>query len=168
MAYTDHFQLADDMILHLNTVIGSIGDPFITSRYVGFVSVSAVTVYELAIKEIFCEFGLQKHKVLGSFTQLYFERINGRIKTKVIRDEYIRKFGDKYVTRFKRKVDEAEERSLRTRGTSILSSYNNIIEWRNQFAHEGVLPSTVTYAEVIKAYEIGKEIIHCLATTMRR
>ena len=69
MAYTDHFQLADDVISHLNTVIGGISDPFIASRYVGFVAVASVTVYELAIKEIFIDFGERKHKVLGEFTR---------------------------------------------------------------------------------------------------
>ncbi len=55
MSYDDHFKLADDMIDHLNTVIDSISDPFIKSRYTGFVAVASVTVYELAIKEIFFE-----------------------------------------------------------------------------------------------------------------
>lgn len=52
MAYDSHFILADDMINHLNSIVGGTTDPFMSSRYVGFVSVSAVTVYELALKEI--------------------------------------------------------------------------------------------------------------------
>jgi hypothetical protein len=51
MPYTDHFTLADDYITHLDAVIGGITDPFINSRYTGFLSVSAVTVYELALKD---------------------------------------------------------------------------------------------------------------------
>lgn len=46
-------KLADNLIAHLNTVVTSISDPFLASRYAGFVSVAAATVYELAIKEIF-------------------------------------------------------------------------------------------------------------------
>jgi len=168
MAYAAHFRLADDMILHLNSVIHNIADPFIASRYVGFVAVAAVTVYELAIKDIFCEFGAKKHKVLGNFTEVYFERINGRIKTNIIRDDYIRKFGDKYVKRFKSKIERMEKKNLRARGISILNSYNNVIEWRNQFAHEGLVPSFVTYTDVIQSYELGKDVIKCLAETMHR
>jgi len=168
MVYTDHYQLADDVITHLNTVIGGIADPFIASRYVGFVSVASITVYELAIKEIFIDFGLRKHKVLGEFTRRNFDRINGRIKTSTIRDEYIICFGEKYVKRFKSKLDKAEKDSLRRLGISILSCYGNLITWRNQFAHEGQIPSTVTYNEVIKSYQVGKEVIRCLAETMKR
>jgi hypothetical protein len=168
MAYQDHFKLADEMIVHLNTVVGGIVDPFIASRYIGFVAIAAVTVYELAIKEIFIEFGEKKHKVLGVFTRSHFDRINGRIKTQIIRDEYINRFGPNYVKRFKKKLDEAETSNLRTRGISVISSYANIITWRNDFAHGGKIPSTVTYTEVIQSYEAGKEIIRCLAETMRR
>jgi hypothetical protein len=168
MAYNDHFKLADDMISHLNTVINGIPDPFISSRYIGFVAVSAVTVYELAIKDIFCTFARQKHKVLGDFADSYFNRINGRIGLDVIRKDYIKRFGEKYMDRFKAKADDAEKSSLRNTGRSIKSSYHNIIEWRNQFAHEGQIPTTVTYQEVIDSYESGKEIIVCLSQTMRR
>jgi len=155
------------MISHLDTVIGGISDAFISSRYVGFVAIAAVTVYELAIKEIFCDFGTQKHKVLGTFTQAYFDRINGRIKIKIVRNDYISRFGKKYVTRFNKKLEDTERQFLKIQRVSVKSSYNNIIEWRNQFAHEGVVPSVATYIEVTKAYEYGKEVIKCLAETMR-
>ncbi len=168
MTYNDHFKLADDMINHLDTVVLNVSDPFISSRYIGFVSVSAVTVYELAVKEIFCTFASKKHKVLGAFALSYFDRINGRVKLKIIRDDYISRFGTKYVDKFRKKIDQAEQHFLKTSRISIKSSYNNVIEWRNQFAHEGQIPSTVTYPEVIKSYKAGKEVIHCLAQTMQR
>jgi len=168
MAYQVHFKLADDMISHLDSVVGGITDTFVTSRYVGFVAVAAVTVYELAIKEIFCEFAQKKHKVFGSFVDKYFDRINGRIKLKVIRENYIPRFGDKYLQRFERKIKKVEERSIRARKGSIETAYGNIITWRNEFAHEGRIPSTPTYAEVTKAYYTGKAVIDCLAETMRR
>ena len=168
MAYTDHYKLTDDVIAHLNTVIGGITDPFIATRYVGFVAIASVTVYELAIKEIFIDFGEKKHKALGAFTRSFFNRINGRIKVTNIRDDYIKRFGEKYVKRFRRKLNEAENQNLRNHGISILSSYANIITWRHEFVHEGKIPSTATYFEITNSYEAGKEVIRCLAETMQR
>lgn len=168
MAYHDHFKLTDDVIAHLDTVVGGIHDPFIASRYVGFVAVAAVTVYELAIKDIFCEFGEAKHRVLGSFTRSYFDRINGRIKIKIIHEDYISRFGDKYVERFKRKIEATEKKSLSELGISVRSSYSNIITWRNEFAHDGKIPTNATYEEVTKSYEAGKKVIACLAEAMHR
>jgi len=168
MPYTDHFQLADDYVAHLDVVIGAISDPFIKSRYSGFLAVSAVTVYELAIKSVFIEFASHKHKILGSFTSSYFDRINGRIRVQIVRDEYIKKFGEKYVRRFRKGLDKCEKEILRTDGESVTSCYENVITWRNDFAHQGLIPATATYEEVKKAYTFGKQVIHCLATTMHR
>lgn len=168
MSYANNFRLADELIVHLNPVVSPITDQFIASRYVGFVSVAAATVYELAIKEIFCSFGQQKHKVLGTFTAKYFDRINGRIKYKALHEEYVALFGEKYVRRFKNSVVAKDKEILRQRGRSILTSYQNIITWRHQFAHEGQVPTYATYAEAVEAYEIGKEMIHCLASSMQR
>lgn len=168
MAYIDHFKHADDVITELNKYVPSITDQLIKSKYVGFVSVVAVTVYELAIKEIFIEFANKKHKVLGKFTEAYFDRINGRVKIKVIKDEYISKFGDKYVQKFSKKIDEKKTEFLKANRRDFYSSYTNLIIWRNDFAHEGKINQNATYEEVILAYEDGKEVIHCLANCMVR
>ena len=168
MLYEDRFELVDQYIDHLERTFPENQDAFIASRYVGFVAVSAVTVYEQAIKEIFIEFSSKKNSVFGKFAASYFIRINGRISSRVIVHEYLPRFGDKYVRRFKRMREEKEREILRSEGKSILTSYNNIITWRNQFAHEGVVPNTVTFSEVKDAYDSGKHIVHCLAQTMVR
>lgn len=168
MLYSDHFQLADGYIAHLDSMMDSISDQFIRSRYVGFLAVSAVTVYELAIKSIFTEFAAKKHNVLKNFTTAYFERINGRIKTSIIKDEYVSKYGDKYVKQFEKHLQGKEAEILKSMSASILAAYGNIITWRNQFAHEGTIPTTPTYEEVKKAYHLGKNVIDCLAAAMKR
>ncbi|HMH45130.1 MAG TPA: HEPN domain-containing protein [Pyrinomonadaceae bacterium] len=168
MAYDDHFRLADDYISRLDMVMGGIADPFMKSRYTGFLAVSAVTVYELALKTIFQEFAEGKHKVLAVFSSAYFRRINGRIRIEVIRKEYTKRFGDKYSNRFDKKLKDCERRTLQSHRESVKSSYENIITWRNEFAHEGIIPATPTYDEVKKAYTFGKEVIHCLAQSMKR
>ena len=76
--------------------------------------------------------------------------------------------GQKYLKRYRKKLNDAERVSLRNDGISILSSYNNIIEWRNVFTHEGKMPTTVTYDEIKKSYEAGKMVIDCLSKTMNR
>ena len=168
MGYPDHFKLTDDIIAHLDAVLAATHDPFVESRYVGFLAVSAVTVYELAIKTIFLEFAQAKHQVLACFTAAFFERINGRIKVPNLRDDYISKYGDKYVKRFDKRLAALEATYLQSQGTSVKAAYTNVITWRNSFAHEGRVPVTATFAEVKRAYDVGKEVIHCLAQTMRR
>ena len=168
MAYTSHFDIADYMINHLDSIVGSNSDDFMSSRYIGFVSVSAVTVYELALKEIFIEFAKKKHNVFGIYAKSHFDRINGRIKTSQIKDDYVKKFGNRYLKKYQCKIKETEELFLRSHRKSVLNSYNNLITWRNDFAHEGHIPNTVTFNEVVSSYTLGKEVIRCVAETMTR
>jgi hypothetical protein len=115
-----------------------------------------------------CSFGDAKHLVLGTFTRNYFDRINGRVKYRILHEEYVACFGEKYVRRFKTNVQNREKKIFADKRKSILTSYDNIITWRNQFAHEGQLPMHATYAEAVETHELGKEVIECLARSMRR
>lgn len=168
MPYASNFKHADDIIAHLNNVVPQLTDPILRVKYIGFVAVAAVTVYEMAIKSIFIDFAKKKHKVLGSFTEAFFERINGRVKVEHIREDYIIRFGERYLKRFNDKLEQCSNDYLRTHRRDIRSSYSNLITWRNDFAHEGIIKTTATYPDVIEAYEDGKEIIRCLAETMTR
>jgi len=131
-------------------------------------AVAAVTVYELCIKDIFWGFSSRKHKVFGTFVSKHFERINGRIRLCDIKGEYLPRFGEVYQRRFAARLKVAETLELRSSGKSITASYNNIITWRHQFAHEGSFVSTVTYSEAVDCYTLGKEVIRVLAETMTR
>jgi hypothetical protein len=168
MPYATRFQHADDVVTHLNGFVPTLTDPLLTAKYVGFVAVAAVTVFEMAIKDIFVDFAGKKHLVLGAFVESYFKRINGRIKLNTVKDEYISRFGDRYIKRFSRHLDTTSASYLRVHRRDIKAAYNNLIVWRNDFAHEGRINSTTTYNEVVQAYTDGKEVIHCLARTMVR
>ena len=168
MRYVVNFQHADDIVAHLNGVVSNLSDPLLSAKYAGFVAVASVTVYEVAIKEIFISFARDKHKVLGVFTENHFNRINGRVALDVVKKDYIKRFGDKYLTRFNQKLDVAMETRLQLHRRDIKSSYANLIIWRNDFAHAGSISANATYAEVVQAYEDGKEVIRCLSETMVR
>lgn len=168
MAYRDHFVHADDVVDCLRVYVPTLDDPLKRIKFVGFVAVASVTVYEQAVKSIFIEFGEAKHKVFGQYVRAHFDRINGRISYKSIKDEYVRQFGEKYYKRFKNKIKERSGSYLKTYKRDIVNSYGNIITWRNDFAHEGKINSMATFNETIEAYEDGKEVIRCLAETMRR
>lgn len=168
MSYQARFTLVEDYLIHLDGLMGGIADPFIQSRYLGFVVISAVTAYELAVKDIFYAFADKKHIVLGEVTRAKFEQLNGRIKLKSLKDEHAAMFGRKYSDRFGRLVDNSEKIHLKAGNGSVKSSYGNVIAWRHNFVHQGAAPNTTTYDEVKRAYFSGKEVIHCLNTAMVR
>jgi hypothetical protein len=168
MPYADHFKLTDGLIKHLDPVFAALNDPFIESRYTGFLAVSSVTVLELAMKTIFCEFAATKHKVLANFCSNYFENINGRIGLDKIKKDYLPKFGKKYQQRFEKALEKLERHHLKNSHASPKSSYGNLLTWRNEFAHQGTISANASYLEVKRSYSFAKEIMNCLAGCMRR
>lgn len=160
MSYIDKFLYADKLVNHLKTVIGSISDPEIKVSYAGFLSVSAVTVYELAIKDIFIDFAKRQNKIFGIFVENHFSRINGRIKIENIKGEHILRFGQKYRDRYNNLLAIKEKSNMQSKHLSTQSAYDNLVLCRHNFVHEGT--PTLTISEVIESYEIGKEVIHCL------
>lgn len=166
MLYTDRFIANDNLIIQLRPVIAAIADAAILSSYAGFLSVSAITVYELAIKDIFNEFATKKNKVFGVFTEKYFEKINGQIKQSDLRGKHISRFGDKYLMKFDHALQIKDTNFLTTHHATVSTAYSNLILCRHGFVHGGV--PTLTANEVMTSYELGKEVIHCLNDAMRR
>lgn len=105
---------------------------------------------------------------MGKFARAKFDQLNGRIKIDSLKNEHIKMFGDKYVEKFSKKLNVKENLSLADSGTSIKSSYGNIITWRHAFVHQGVVPNTTNYGEIKRAYTAGKEVLHCINEALVR
>jgi hypothetical protein len=168
MPSTLKFDHADAIVAHFSALASPSVDPLITAKYAGFVAVAGVCVYEMAIKDIFINFGMRKHPVLGSVTREKFERINGRVSYKAIKDDYVSLFGEKYSLKFSKAIRTRSDELLRLNGRDIVSSYNNVVTWRNDFVHAAQVPATATFLEVVRSYEDGKEVIRCLNESMDR
>lgn len=168
MPHKKYYSMSDPVIAHLDAIVPSITDSFIVTRYTGFVSIIAVTVYELCIKDIFLRFSFAKHKSFGNFVDEYLYYLNGRIQLDDLKKD-AKKFGDKYCNRFKLKLDEMEKEYVKSDRKSIKSSYHNIITGRHEFVHQGKFNKVnMTYLEAVESYNIGKKVIQCLEDSMKR
>ncbi len=166
MAYSDRFTSTDDLVNHLQPVVTELADESLKSKYAGFLAVNAVTVYELAIKDIFKEFAIKKNYVFGLFAEKYFAQINGRIVLKDLKGQHIKSFGDKYLDKFEKKLKRREKMVLTTLHKDIRSCYSNLIICRHKYVHAGT--PTLSFNEVVENYGIGKEVIHSLHEAMQR
>lgn len=166
MPYTNQFTSTDDIITHLRPFLATLTDASILSKYAGFISVSAITVYELAIKDIFNDFSSKKNRVFGVYTQNHFSRINGQIYIRDITGKHIQSFGDKYKIRFNRLLQLRENEIMALHHKSISNCYVNLVQCRHDFVHKGT--PTLTVNEVMEFYEYGKQVLHCLNDAMKR
>lgn len=166
MAYQDRFIATDNLITHLSPIVVGITDTSIQSNYAGFLSVSAVTVYELAIKDIFTEFATKKNIVFGEFIEKKFASINGRIKLDDLKGQHIEPFGTKYLNKFEKKLVQRERVVFKSIRKNVRSDYSNLIICRHKYVHAG--NPTLSFQEVLDNYQTGKEIIHSLYEAMQR
>lgn len=165
MPYVDRFLATDGLIQHLQPIIPTIHDPQVLSNYTGFLAVSSITVYELAIKDIFNEFAKRKNLSFGNFVEKHFEKLNGRIKIRDIKDN-VKTFGEKYSNRFTKKINIEESLQMTNLRVSMMNCYDNLLTCRHKFVHAGIV--TLSIQEVIANYTIGKNVIHILDRTMVR
>jgi len=166
MLYTDHYQHADDIIEHLDTIVPGLPDPLLQAKYTGFVTVAAVTVYEMAIKEVFIAFAARENAVFEAFVESFFRRINGRIRLDDLKG-YACRFGQSYEKDFSARLSSANSSHLNQYRRDLRSTYSNLILWRHDFAHAGRTATSATYEEAVQSYQDGKVVIDCLAQTMR-
>ncbi|WP_062428480.1 HEPN domain-containing protein [Treponema endosymbiont of Eucomonympha sp.] len=150
---------------HLISSVQTLPDEQLKSKYAGFLCTNAVTVYELAIKDIFIEFAEKKNQILGNFVERYFDRINGQIMLNDIK-KYVKLFGEKYLEKFNSKMEKKNKTIVKMCHNDIRAAYGNLITCRHKFIHSN--NQTLTFNEVVEYYKIGKEIIHVLNETMKR
>jgi len=155
---------SDSFIQYIEDIVRNIQDDYVTSRYVGFIATTAVTVYEVAIKKLLIEFARSQHPMLGNFISSELEKFNARINTKQIKESYLNRFGAEYSDSFKSLLNAKESELIK--GGSITQSYANIIGWRNRFLHTGRVPENPTFDETVKAYKLGKEVVYVLSKVL--
>lgn len=159
--YTNFFLDSDAVISHCQTIVLSL-DNQMQQKYAGFVCVYAVSMYELAIKEIFVRFCKNKHSLFGNFFESKFEKINSRITIRNIKEDFLKHIGANYVQKFEDIIDFEEKQTMQRDRASMKEAYQNLITWRHLFAHTGSIPIMSTFGDVRTAYEIGKNVVHCL------
>lgn len=166
MAYTSRFRGVDLQINKLQAQVTPETDPLVLSSLAGLVAVTAVTAYELAIKDIFEEFARRKHKVFGTFVKSTYSKLNGRILYNDVKEGLVKHFGDKYSKKLVKKKDVKTALILASEGVDLVQTYNNLIECRHQLVHAGNF--TMSFDESVRSYQIGKKLIEVFDETMRR
>ena len=136
MPYTDRFISTDNLITNLSPNIAIITNTAILASYAGFLSVSSITVYELAIKDIFSDFATKKHLVFGHFVEKYLSRINGRIQINDLKSGQVKAFGNKYLQKFDVSINNQSVQQINI--TSTGAGIYDLFAQQAQQSHRGL------------------------------
>ena len=86
----------------------------------------------------------------------------------MLRSDYLGRFGDRYLKRFNKKLAAVEAEQLGLGRGSVKNAYANIIKWRHDFVHDGIIPQYADYDEARLAYDHGKLVIGCFCESLFR
>jgi uncharacterized protein with HEPN domain len=162
------FNNTDFFIEQIDINVKNTVDTQIKNRYIGFIAVTAITGYETAVRQIITDFAKSNHEILWNYVTSHLERLNAGISEEAIQERYLKRFGRKYSEAFKSNIQVANNGVMKTeRNSNPSAAYRNLIQWRNQFVHTGIIPNTPTFEEAIKAYSLGKYIIVALEETLK-
>lgn len=123
-------------------------DPFMSTKLAGFLVITVVSAVEVKVREI-CENSASKHNIyFGNYVASVMEKTNAKVRWDDL-IEYAARFQSSYKLDLKNRAKVAERRSLKQTQISLKTSYENLLTWRNQFAHQG--HASCTFDEALLA-----------------
>jgi len=164
---TESFQhirrLARDIDKKLNGVSAS--DQRLRNEIAGMFAVTIAASYEGIVKETLIFYAGNFHLKYREHVEKDFRRLNAKISISDLKT-YSRRFGLKEWTGHKVKKNSttfhkilSEKRAIVERRfrTDMITSYENIFDWRNTYAHERT--TNATFDDVYKAHRVGQYVI---------
>ena len=164
--YAHHLQRAEDLtanVLKFAPPPGPEGDAF-RADLAGLLAIAYVAAFENCVKTIFISFGTATNPILGTVTEHHFEKLASKIHYDFLGDGYALQFGHVYKAKYLKCLNAEEAAVLAASQVSMKEAYANMLTWRNKFAHEGVMLTTLE--EVTAAYPMAKRVIAALDSAM--
>lgn len=122
----------------------------------GLLVVAIAASYESCVRETIVNYTGRTHRLFGLYAARNYERLNSRIAISDLY-QYTRVFGDNINSNFKRALAARKKDILQRVGTDIIQSYEQILEWRNEFAHTGRRNTTIE--EAMRTHVFAKRVM---------
>ncbi|QOD63842.1 hypothetical protein HGK82_00795 [Ochrobactrum sp. MT180101] len=155
-----HFSKIDDLISEINGLVpADSGYRAVQFRadLAGLLVVAMAATYETCVKQVLYEYADSHHIAFGGYARRSYEKINSRV---LVRDltKYCEIFDPVIKGRFQDRLKARKKALLDRTGKNIVTAYEQILEWRHEFAHAGNRNTTIE--EAANTHRIGKRIIY--------
>jgi hypothetical protein len=129
----------------------------------GLLVVAVAASYENCVKEILYSKAGSHHPAFESYARRQYAKINSRINVSdLIR--YCEVYDPALRTSFKARLSSRRASVLARTGVNIETMYEQLLDWRHDFAHAGV--RGMTLEEATKAHLFGKRVLYAFAETL--
>lgn len=130
------------------------------SDLAGLLVVAIAASYENCVKEVLIAFCGSHSPVFGFFASKQYDRMNSRIAVADLKG-YSRLFGDEISLRFRERLRGRRDAILNRTGKNISDIYDQLLQWRHQYAHSGQQNTTIE--EAYAAHTFAKRVVYVFA-----
>jgi hypothetical protein len=123
----------------------------------GLLVVAMAATYENCVKEILVSYASNHNPKFGAFAQRNYVKLNSRIRVSDLKG-YCELFDPEVCAKFKLSLSNKKKKILEKTNVNIETSYEQILNWRHDFAHAGVRNTTIE--EASRTHLFGKRIIY--------
>lgn len=102
----------------------------------GLLVVLIAATYENCVKDILVRYAESKHSDFGSYASRNYDKINSRIRLGDLK-KFARNFDPDVETIFLKELSTKKEKILKRTGVDIVKCYDQLLDWRHAFAHQG-------------------------------
>ena len=122
----------------------------------GLLVVLIAATYENCVKDILLRYAEAKNSDFGNYVGRRYQKINSQIRLSDLRT-YAKNFDPTIDTKFKTDLDTYNKSILSRTGVDVKDCYNQILEWRHGFAHQGL--RNVTLEEASKFHRYAQRVL---------
>ncbi len=149
----------------------STSDEALLNEIAGMFAVTIVATYEGVVKNTLISYADRCHSDYGNFIAMDFEKSNARVKIEHLKG-YAKKFGirawhppkaSKVSTIFDEQLRNTRTVVERRFRRDMSQSYQNLFDWRNDYAHER--KSTATLEDVYRSHQVGQYVVRTFVKT---
>lgn len=138
--------------------IGTKGTDSFRADLAGLLVVTIAACYEDCVKATLVGHAAKRHVDFEEFTERNFSRLSSRIKVNDLH-QYAKLFGGAAEGRFKEKLKTKRDQISNRTGVNIEKRYQQILDWRHDYAHAGVKNTTIN--EALSFHVYGLRVLYC-------
>lgn len=156
----------DELVKDMNSVVPA------TSAYqnvklradlAGLLVVAIAASYENCVKEVLYARAGSLHPAFEAYARRQYAKINSRINV-VDLVRYCDLYDPVIKVQFKAKLASRKAAVLARTGVNIETMYEQLLDWRHDFAHAGI--RSMTLEEAAKAHLFGKRVLYTFAQAL--
>lgn len=140
-------------------------DPVKAVRLAGFLVLTVISALEVDVRDTCTETGGRFHSQFGTYVSASLSKTNARVSVKEL-GQLIGRFSEVSQMTFQRRLDVLKRRCQRWPRSSLHAQYENLLTWRNSFAHTGTV--SATFDEVMQAARYAGLITRVFRDELRR